>query len=562
MLLNLHVKNLALIEQAEVTFGDGLNVLTGETGAGKSIILGSISLALGAKVPKDFVRDETKEALVELLFVVEEEEQLKSLEELNVSPEDGQIVLSRKILNGRSISKVNGETVTASFLKKIAEVLIDIHGQHEHQSLLHKKKHLEIIDEYGKEKLEDKKAVLKEKYQEYCKLQDELAAFSMDEEEKNKEIDFLKFQIEEILDGNLKEGEEEELEQQYKWLNNSKKIMQAVSCVQKMTGYDGNEGAGSLVGMAVKELQSVAEYDDALESMHTTLLDIDSLLNDFGRELSSYVSGMEFEGEKFAEIEERLNLIRKLEGKYGASISAILENLAQKEERLNQLKHYEEQLAEKKKKIEKSQKVLEELSEEITKIRKEYAVDLAAEIKKSLEDLNFLQVNFQISFDRLKDFTANGMDDAEFLISTNPGESIKPLGMVASGGELSRIMLAIKTVLARKDRIDTLIFDEIDVGISGRTAQKVSEKLAWVSGNHQVICITHLAQIASMADKHFVIEKQVEKSATVTNIRELSKEEEIEELARILGGASITSTTRESAVEMKRLAGEFKKSDF
>ncbi len=559
MLLNLQVKNLALIEQAEVTFGDGLNVLTGETGAGKSIILGSINLALGAKVPKDFVRDEEKEALVELLFYVEEESQIMALEELEVSVEDGQVVLSRKITNGRSISRINGETVPASALKKVAEILIDIHGQHEHQSLLHKKKHLEILDEFGKEALATKKEQMKALYRSYRECQDELANFAMDEEAKNRELDFLKFQIDEIRDAALRIGEEEELDAAYRKLNNSKKILSSLGTVQQLFGNDSRENVGSMISTAIRELDDVADYDKSLEDMKSMLLDIDGLVSDFEREVSGYLSDMDFEGESFAEIEERLHLIRKLEGKYGDTIKDVLHSLEEKEERLKQLCHYEEELEHKKSNLLKMEKELKTLSMEITSLRKEYAKDLEKEIIQSLEDLNFLQVAFAVSFKELDDFTVNGMDEVEFMISTNPGESIKPLGMIASGGELSRIMLAIKTVLAKKDKIDTLIFDEIDVGISGRTAQKVSEKLAYVASGHQVICITHLAQIASMADTHFVIEKQVETDGTITKIRELSEEEQFEEIARILGGAEITDTTKENAKEMKRLASQYKK---
>lgn len=559
MLLNLQVKNLALIEQAEVSFGDGLNVLTGETGAGKSIILGSVNLALGEKIPKNFVRDEEKDAFVELLFVVDEKIQAEALQELGVSVEDGQVILSRKISHGRSISRINGETVPAAILKKAAEILIDIHGQHEHQSLLHKKKHLEILDDFGKEVLSEKKEYLKNLYHNYRRQCEELADFSIGEEERNKELDFLNFQIEEIKDAGLKTGEEEELEQKYKKLNNSRKIIQNVSGVLELTGCESAESAGSLIGMAARKLQEVTEYDEKLIDFYGMLLDIDALLHDFGREVSAYADEMEFEGDSFADIEERLNLIRKLESKYGNSIETILENLEEKEKRYEQLLHYEEELDNKKQKLKETEKDLKNVSLEITKIRKELAKDLEKEIRNSLEDLNFYQVAFEISFHTLEDFSANGVDEVEFMISTNPGESIKPLGMVASGGELSRIMLAIKTVLAKRDKIDTLIFDEIDVGISGRTAQKVSEKLACVSASHQVICITHLAQIASMADRHFVIEKKVENDSTVTTIRALEEQEEIEELARILGGAVITDTTKESAVEMKRLASAYKK---
>lgn len=559
MLLNLQVKNLALIEQAEVTFGNGLNVLTGETGAGKSIILDSINLALGAKVPKDFVRDERKDALVELLFYVEEESQIHALKELDVAIEDGQVILSRRITNGRSISRVNGEMVPAATLKKIAEILIDIHGQHEHQSLLHKKKHLEILDEFGKAFLEEPKKRLKELYRSYVQEFKELEAFALNDEEKNKEMDFLQFQIQEIKEADLKVGEEEELELKYKKLNHSRKIMESMNLISRLTGYENHDSAGSLIGAAVKEMQEITEYDASLEEMNTLLLDIDSLINDFGREVSSYLNHMEFEGDSFAEIQDRLNLIHKLEGKYGNRLELVLENLAKKEERFRQLQNYEQQLEQKKRNLSEKKKALKELSQEITNIRKKIAKELEYVIIQSLEDLNFLQAAFEISFKELNDFTEQGLDEVEFLISTNPGETVKPLGLIVSGGELSRIMLAIKTVLAQKDHIDTLIFDEIDVGISGRTAQKVSEKLAWVGKDHQVICITHLAQIASMSDQHFLIEKKVEDTGTLTKIKKLEPEEEIEEIARILGGAAITSTTRESAMEMKRLAMEYKK---
>lgn len=558
MLVSLHVKNLALIEEAEVEFGPGLNILSGETGAGKSIIIGSINLALGEKVPKEMLRENAEYALVELIFRVENQEQLNVLKEMDIFPENGEIIMSRKITASRSVGKINSETVSASCMKAVAALLIDIHGQHEHQSLLQKKKHLEILDEYAKDELKEKKEELKLRYQEYQKILEEKKEAVTDDAQRERELSFLEYEINEVEEAQLIPGEDETLESAYRKMANSRKIMEAANAVHNMTSGDGN--ATDQIGRALRELTSVVEYDSDLEQLAEQIGEIDSLLNDFNRELAAYISDGEFDEETFYETEKRLDEVNHLKDKFGGTIEAVLAAKEEKEQRYQQLKDYEHYLEELAQREKKAEKVLQEICQEVSAIRKRYAKELTKQVKEALIDLNFLDVEFTMAFQDTSSYTANGTDDAEFLISTNPGEPVKPLGKVASGGELSRIMLAIKTVLAESDQIETLIFDEIDSGISGRTAQMVAEKMNVIGKNHQVICITHLPQIAAMADQHFLISKNVVNQSTVSNIVCLEEKETIEELARMLGGVKVTDTVLESAREMKELAKSVKKS--
>ena len=558
MLEHLHVKNLALIREAEIDFTEGLNILTGETGAGKSIVIGSVGLALGGKVAKDLVRPGADFGLAELVFSVTSERLKDRLKELDVIPEDGQIILSRKIMNGKSINKINGETVTLNQLRETAALLIDVHGQHEHQSLLQKKKHLEILDEYDKEELQPIKEKLAAAYTEWKKLTEEQKNARMDEESRMRELSLLEFETKEIEDAGLSIGEDEELEQKYRKMTGAKRLMEAAGTAYGLTGYEEAEGAGTAIGRALRELQGVQSLDEDLTDLTGQLSDIDSLLNDFNRELSDYVSSLEFAGEEFEQVEERLNQLNHLKSKYGKTLEAVLEYGQRQQERLAALQDYDAYLARLEKQTAEKERELEGLCEEASVIRKRYAEVLCAKIRGHLIDLNFLDVEFELEFDRISGYTSGGFDDAEFVISTNPGESLRPLAKIASGGELSRIMLAIKTVLADKDQIETVIFDEIDVGISGRTAQKVSEKMMLIGRSRQVICITHLAQIAAMADTHFRIEKQVADGGTRTEIRRLTEAESVEELARILGGAEITDAVFQNASEMKELAGNKK----
>ena len=551
MLQNLHVKNLALIDETEVEFGPGLNILSGETGAGKSIIIGSINLALGEKVQKEMLRDNGESALVELIFFVEDADTIEAIRALDIEMEDDTVILSRKITGGRAIGRINGEAVSASKMKAVASLLIDIHGQHEHQSLLSKKKHLEILDTFAKESLGDKKEKLAQCYQEYRKLKDELEHANLDGEERARELSFLEYEVKEIEDAQLTVGEDEELEAVFRKYSNGKKIMDAVGAANAATSED-DESASERIGRALRELSSVSAYDERVKEMEEQLTEIDNLLSDFNHELASYLSDEEFDEETFYETEKRLDLINHLKSKYGNTIADILKYGEEKAERITVLNDYDAYLAGLQKNVSEKEKQLEQLSREVSDIRKRESKKLTESIKNALLDLNFLDVQFMMEFAEI-DYTANGIDDAQFLISTNPGEPVKPLGKVASGGELSRIMLAIKTVMA-SDKIGTLIFDEIDSGISGRTAQMVSEKMNALGRSHQIICITHLPQIAAMADSHFLIEKSVENQATVSKIHKLTDEESVEELARMLGGVEITDTVLENAREMKQMA--------
>lgn len=552
MLLYLHVKNLALIEKADVEFSEGLNILTGETGAGKSIIIGSVNIALGGKVPKDMIRKGAEYAYIELIFSVTEPDKVRLLKDMDVSvTEDGLLIIAKKIMPNRSISKINDETVTAAKLREITSLLIDIHGQHEHQSLLYKSKHLEILDEYARTKTQPVKMKIAEVYHRYIQLKDKLKQSTSDQESRLREADFLRFEIDEIQQAELKEGEEEELTSRYRRFSHSQKIAESLAGAYRAIHAQG-------IGEALKEVSRVVEFDEGLKGIQDQLYDLDALISDVNREISDYMDEISFDEEEFSEIEDRLDLIHNLQAKYGNTTAQILARLEEKILQLEELENYDKIRQNMEKELEESTHKLEDLCQKLTKIRKEAAGKLIEKIKEGLIDLNFMDVSFSMEFTRMGHYTAGGIDEAEFMISTNPGEPLKPLGTVASGGELSRIMLAIKTVLADSDDIPSLIFDEIDTGISGRTAQKVSEKLSYIASSHQVICITHLPQIAAMADCHYEIAKAVLEGKTTTSIRPLSQEEMVSELARLLGGARITDAVIKNAREMKDLAKKVK----
>lgn len=556
MLVNIHVKNMALIKEADIALGNGLNILSGETGAGKSILLGAIAVALGLQGFKGFAREGAEYALSELVFVAENPEQRALLEELGIPMEEDEVIISRRLSKGRATSKINGETVPVSLVKKVGALLIDIHGQHENQALLHIRKHLELLDDFAKENLGDLREEYQESYRKYGELKKELEQAQLDNAARAKEMDFLSFEIAEIEEASLQKGEDESLEEDYKKLANGREILEAVTEAYHLCGTD---GASDSTGRALRSLASVAEYDSSLKALYEQLLDVDNLLNDFSREVSAYAQELDADEETLRCTEERLDLINRLKTKYGNTIEAILGYKEEKEKRFQVLEHYEEYLAELESRFAACRKKLDEQAETLTRIRKKAAVRFSEQVCQALQELNFLDVRFELEFRRLEDYTASGLDEVCFMISTNPGQPLRPVQDTASGGELSRIMLAVKSIMADQEKVETLIFDEIDSGISGRTAQKVSEKLAVIAGTHQVICITHLAQIAAMADVHFMIEKKVLGEETQTSIRQLDERESIEELARILGGAKITQTVLDGAKEMKELAKTSKK---
>lgn len=557
MLESLHVKNMALIREEEIEFGPGLNILTGETGAGKSIVIGSVSAALGSSSFKDFVPEGADYALVEMIFQSSTPEVKKIIEREGLPWEDGQVVISRRYKGGRAVSRINGETVPISVVKELSSHLIDIHGQHEHQSLLYPKFHLALVDSFAGKDVADLKRDAAAVWKDYRAVCRELDGAVSDEKERLKEIDFLSFEIKEIDGAALREGEDDELEQEFRKLSHASKIQESLAMVE--SNLDSEGGALNQVSNAVRSLSGIASLDPQLQSLYEELSQNEGLLNDFVRELAGYMDDFQYDEQAFNEIGSRLDTINRLKAKYGRTIADILAYRDKKAKELEKLTDYDAWTAKLRSRKEALHKKLVSLFAVLTEKRRAAADILEKKITQSLIDLNFLDVRFQIAIEPLKEMTVEGADSVGFLISTNPGMPLRPLAETASGGELSRIMLGIKTVMASRDEIETLIFDEIDTGISGRTAQKVSEKMAELSRERQVICITHLAQIASMADQHFLIEKGVADGKTHTGIRLLTGgEEETEELSRILGGAEITDTVRASAREMKALADKFK----
>lgn len=558
MLANLHVKNLALIEEADINFKDGLNILTGETGAGKSIILGSVNLALGGKAVSDLIRSGADYALTELSFDIESEAVKEKLTAFGVEElEEGQLIISRKITPTRSQIKVNGQTYTLGQVREMASWLIDIHGQHDNQLLLNESHHIDILDAYAKESLAEVKAALKEVYAAYVKQKQELQALDTDEESRNREISFIEFEVSEIESAQLSEGEDTQLEADYQKMLHAQKIMEEMAVVEQNL-VSGQDNVSDKLGQAVRALNSAAVYDDRLSGLCATLADVESLLSDAARMTADYVEDAAFDAETFQQVQQRLDFINSLKMKYGQTTAEILAYAESRKERLEQLQSHDELIAKLKRELAEKEKRLSGLSARLSDLRKAAAQKLCAQIRAALQDLNFADVRFEAVFEQTGHFSANGMDNMYFVIAANPGEALKPLSKVASGGELSRIMLAIRTVTANQDDIGTLIFDEIDAGISGRTAQRVAEKLCTLSQKRQVICITHLPQIAAMADVHFMIEKAVQDNKTVTSIYRLLDTQCVEELARLLGGSTITEAVRANAQELCHQAAAYK----
>ncbi len=558
MIVSLSVKNMALIESAEVELKKGLNVFTGETGAGKSLVIGSVNLALGGRVKGDIARDEDAPVEIELVFQTDKPKILNALSEMDIPvEEDGEIIIIRKIDKGRNRARINGQTVTGAQLKEISSLLLDLHAQSDHQSLLHEKNHLAILDRYGGSRIEEAAALYRENYLEYKRAEEEYESLDFDEASRKREMDLLRFETNEIREAGLKPGEDEELEESFRLMNNSKKITDALNeTYNSVTSED--QGASSLIDRALRILGGISEYDRKAEILYNELGDIDSLLKDFLRDVLEYTDSLKYSGEEFLRVSGRLDLINGLKLKYGRAIPDILEALEEKEERLSLLENIEEHKTALKAAVDKAYSKMEEAGDRLSRIRKETAGVLSSALEEGLKDLNFNDSRFETRVEDSGSFGPEGRDRVYFMISTNPGEDIKPLKDIASGGELSRIMLAIKTVLADTDEIETLIFDEIDTGISGRTAQKVSESLTRLSGSHQVLLITHLPQIAAMADSHFLIKKDVEQGRTITSIEDLDREKMIGELSRMLSGATETERVRENAREMKDLADKEK----
>lgn len=550
MLLELHVKDIALIQDITVSFGPGLNILTGETGAGKSVLIGSVLLALGGKAKNDLIRRGAESGYVELVFEVKDAEKKQRLLDLGFETEDDLLIISRKLSAQRSISRVNGETVTLGRLREAAELLMDLYGQNEHQTLLNPARHLQILDDYLGVRAAEPKAAVRKAYQAWQEAVRRMDAFQLDEQERLRELEFAAFEVNEIEAAAISPGEEEELAKTYRKMRHAKTVVEALG-----TAYEALEELP--LPAAISAVEEALNYDEDVKPIYDELCDADSILEEARRGLQSYAEGLDLDEQRFQEVEERLDLIRSLEAKYGKTAEEIEAYRAARAARIEELSAYDanRQKAEADRAL--REKELQAACAALTKIRAAGAKELAEAIRAELLALNFKSVQMELRLTERAP-SENGADAAEFYAALNPGETKKPLAEVASGGELSRVMLAVKTVLAETDKIPTLIFDEIDTGISGRTAQQVSEKLCLIAGTHQVICITHLPQIAAMADQHYVIQKREENGRNVTSIEPLSEAERLSELARLLGGVEITDAVRQNAAEMLRLADEKK----
>ena len=554
MLLSLHVKNFAIIDEVYVDFGPGMNILTGETGAGKSILLGSVNAALGGKVSKEMLGRNADYALAELIFDGEDEA-VRELLESHEIPVEENLIISRRIAdNGRSISRVNGEVVNTGFLKELSERLLEVYGQRENQTLLDTKNQLRLVDRFAKEKTGPLLSEIRTAYSAYRQTLREFEEARSHAESRTRELSLLRYEHEEIERANPKPGEDTELEERYRILSNRSRLLEAAGEADRLLCTD-SDSAADLVGRTLRQMGRVLSYDAKLDDIYREIEQVEQQLRDIGAGLSDYADDLDSDAGELAETEERLNLLNRLKAKYGKTVEDIRgydKDLVLKIDRLENFDRYLEEL---KGNVRKQEKKLADLCGRLGEVRREAAGKLEVKIHDALTDLNFPDVIFRIAIEDVP-MTGDGTESAEFMISVNPGEPVRPLAKIASGGELSRISLAVKSVFAGKDEIETLILDEIDTGVSGRTAQKVAEKMAAIAKEHQILCITHLPQIAAFASKHFLIEKATDGTSTKTGVTPLNEEQTVKELARMLSGAQITDSVMANAKEMRALAKE------
>lgn len=556
MLEHLHIKNVALIAESELHFEKGLNILTGETGAGKSMIIDSLHFALGDRVNRDFLRKEEQSAVVEALFSTDNPKVSVFLEKNGIpAEEDGTLLITRTMqASGKTVARVNGSTVTAGMLKELAGELLDIYGQHEHQSLLNPTRHIQLLDRFCGEELEEKLAEYRAEFSREKELKKQLEMLCGEESSRAQRLDILQFQKEEIEGASLRAGEEEELLEQKKRLGSVEKLMRlSVEGVELL--YDGREGMASAcdnLGEALRCLQEAAALDHSLAELCERMDNVYAQLEDGAREWKKYTRLLEADPDALENIEERLQIIYRLKRKYGGSVEAVLDFYQKAVEELDFLQNSEERAAELEYTLQAVHDRMTELAGEITAVRKSTALQVQTQVEQALHDMEMAQAKFYISVEKRDHFAADGLDKVEFLISANAGEDLKPLAKIASGGEMSRVMLALKTVLVDADEIGTFIFDEIDTGVSGKTARKVGEKMSLLGKKRQILCITHLPQIAAMADNHFRIEKHVAEGRTTTTVESLDEKASCREIARLMGGEEITETTMAAARELRR----------
>ena len=558
MLTNIHIENYALIDCLDIDINEGLNIITGETGAGKSIILGAIGAALGAKINSDVIRAGEEYSFISVSFHINDADKLKALTELDaVDLSDGDIIVTRKILPARSVFKINGVTVSAAQVRSLSSLIIDIHSQRDNLLLLKTENQLKLVDSFGDDEFRKLMDRQKSLYEEYTECNSKLANIGDDASLREREISLLQYEIKEIEEASLTVEEDEELEEKFSKMSSLEKIRRGVAeSLQSLESGDVN--SIDLLGKAIKSLGDAINYDKDLVQIYDALKEAESILSDASGDLYSYIENNEMDEEEFARITNRIDLYNTLKRKYNGSVKGILEALDEKIERLDTLINSDEYITKLKDRINELIDEMNQVCQSLHDKRVDIAEHLQSLIMSEMTDLNFNNVQFLIEVRKNDTFSSNGYDSVEFLISLNSGEDVKPLKNIASGGEISRIMLAIKSVIADRDITGTMIFDEIDTGISSRTAQCVAEKMHNISKSHQIICITHLPQIAAMADTHFYVYKEVSDNKTITCMRELDEESQINELARFLGGSKITENVMENAKEMKQLANDYK----
>lgn len=542
----LHIENIAVIECADISFDKGFNILTGETGAGKSIVIDAISAILGERAYRDMIRTGTNKASVRAVFT--DVPQLSWFEENGV-PYDSETVIHREIyLDGKNVCRVNGVLITVSILRKLGLQLIDIHGQHDTASLFDEENHLSFLDDFaGNQNL---LLAYTEKYKAVTELDNQIKRMTMDEGEKLRRMETLRFQIEEISKANLQVGEDDVLEQRRKVLQNAEKLSDGINAaVESLYGSDDTDGAASLLSDAERELSRLSRFTDAFSALHERVVDLMYQVQDVADEVRAAREDMSYSADELERIEERLDVIHRLRRKYGASCADILDYMKSAQTELDEIEFADDHLERLKTKLQKAEKEARESAQILREHRKKASKVLSERILTELSQLDMPKVRFMCNFTETE-LSARGMDAVAFYMSANAGEDLKPMNKVASGGELARIMLAMKNVLAEQDRIPTLIFDEVDTGVSGRAAQKVAEKLRSVARNKQVLCVTHLPQLAALAETHLLISKEIRNGRTYTTVAPLDFEGRKQELARIIGGANITETTLKSAEEM------------
>ena len=546
MLSLLHIENIAVIERSDISFDPGFNVLTGETGAGKSIIIDAISAILGERAYRDMIRTGANKASVRAVFTDVPEFEWFSQNGVDYDPET---IIQREIyLDGKNICRVNGTLVTVSILRKLGIQLINIHGQHDSASLFDEANHLRFLDDFAENS--DIRQQYAEKFCAVELIRREIDRLNMDESEKLRRMETLRYQIAEIERAALEPGEDEVLEARRKVLQNAEKISDAMNdAVENLYGNDDSDGAASMLMSAERALARIAKYDDSIAALHEKVADLMYQVQDAAEEARDARDELSYSAGELDEIESRLDVIHKLRRKYGATCEDILGFLAQAKKDLDEIEFADDMLERLKKKFAKAEKEAWDAAHILRDNRKKAAVVLSQRILTELAQLDMPRVQFSCAFTELE-LTVNGADAVAFFMSANTGEALKPMSKVASGGELARIMLAMKNVLAEQDRVSTLVFDEVDTGVSGRAAQKVAEKLRSVARNKQVLCVTHLPQIAALGDTHMLIAKSERDGRTFTTVTPLDIEGRKQELARIIGGASITENTLKSAEEM------------